>query len=241
MCKGLSVLFPFNSYDPHLTSGMKAHSLAQHKEAFRSIQRRRNVPAVQLLIDMKVQWSSTFIMLTCAKSHREAIDEFVLDLGLKESSSEKCRKITSLALNSDEWTWVCLFCNILQVRTAMCVDSTVLMHGLIQHTSDAQQAFSSSSTPTLQNALPASEKMHAAWDKASSKGHYSCFIPALNAGMAKLDQYYQCSAKSDAHIMAMGMSSFIPTYCADHSSTPRSPEPKEEDGTFHKVLAVRSC
>jgi hypothetical protein len=83
--------------------------------------------------------------------------------------------------------------------------------------------------------------MHATWDKASSKGRYSCFIPALNAGMAKLNQYYQRSTKSDAHIMAMGKSSFIPTYCADHSSTPRSPEPKEEDGTFHKVLAVRSC
>jgi hypothetical protein len=41
----------------------------------------------------------------------------------------------------------------------MCVDSTVLMHGLIQHTSNAQQAFSSLSTPTLQNALPALEKM----------------------------------------------------------------------------------
>jgi hypothetical protein len=48
-------------------------------------------------------------MLTCAESHQEAVDEFVLDLGLKESSSEKRRKITSLALNSDEWTRVRLF------------------------------------------------------------------------------------------------------------------------------------
>ena len=111
----------------------------------------------------------------------------------------------------------------------------------MQHASDAQQAFSSSSTPTLQNALPALEKMHAAWKKASSKGRYSYFVPALHAGMVKLDQYYQRSAESDAHIMAMGKSSFIPMYCTDQSSMLHSPEPEEEDGSFHKVLASRPC
>jgi hypothetical protein len=33
----------------------------------------------------------------------QAIDEFVLDLGLKELTSEKQHKITSLALNDTEW------------------------------------------------------------------------------------------------------------------------------------------
>ena len=74
------------------------------------------MPAVQLLVDMKVRWCSTFVMLARAESRREAVDEFVLELGLKESSSEKRRKITSLALNSEEWTRVRLFCNILQVQ-----------------------------------------------------------------------------------------------------------------------------
>jgi ABC-type cobalamin transport system ATPase subunit len=106
---------------------MKACSSAQRKEAFKSIQYRRNVPTVQLLLDMKVQWSSTFIMLTHAKSCQEAIDEFVLELGLKEGNSEKRRKMTSLTLNSEEWTQVRLFCNILQVRITVCFDSTVLM------------------------------------------------------------------------------------------------------------------
>ena len=216
-------LFSFNSCDPHLTSTtMKAHSSAQRKAVFKAIQDRCNVPTVQLLVDMKVQWSLTFIMLTCAELHREAIDKFVLELGVKETSSERCHKITSLTLNSEEWTRVHLFCNILQVRAATYVDSTVLMHGLIQHTNNAQQVFSSSSTPTLQNALPVLDKMHAAWKKASSKGHYLCFAPALNAGMVKLDQYYQCSAESDAHIMAMGTPSFIPVHCADQSSTLQS-------------------
>ena len=76
--------------------------------------------------------------------------------------------------------------------------------GLLQHTNDAQQAFSSALTPTLHNALPMLEKLHAAWQKASDKRHYSCFVQALEAGMAKLDTYYRCSAESDAHIMAMG-------------------------------------
>jgi ABC-type cobalamin transport system ATPase subunit len=87
---------------------------------------------------MKVRWSSTFIMLTRAESRRQvcathtdlyciltscsigqAIDEFVLELGLKESNSEKQRKITSLALTSEEWSRVRLFCNILQVTTRL--------------------------------------------------------------------------------------------------------------------------
>ena len=73
-----------------------------------------------------------------------------------------------------------------------------------QHVDEAQQAFSSASTPTLQNALPALEKLHAAWEKASSKQHYAPYILALTAGITKLDEYYQCTAASDAHIMAMG-------------------------------------
>ena len=32
----------------------------------------------------------------------------------------------------------------------------------------------------------------------------SNFVPALSAGMDKLNSYYQQSAESDAHIMAMG-------------------------------------
>ena len=142
-----------------------------------------------------------YLLLSCAVT--QAIDEFVLELGLKESNSEKRRKLTSLALNEDEWARVRLFCHVLQVRTLSCA-LTLLMHGFIQHANNAQQAFSSSSTPSLQNALPALERMHAAWEKASSKDRYSHFVPALNAGMAKLNQYYQRSAALDAHIMAMG-------------------------------------
>jgi hypothetical protein len=121
---------------------------------------------------------------------------------------EKWCKIAALALNDEEWTCVHLFCNILQVRLLLSTSSLLLMCGLIQYTNDAQQVFSSSSTLSLQNALPALERLHMAWEKASSKSQYSCFILALDAGMAKLNQYYQCSAELDAHILAMGEFSF---------------------------------
>jgi len=164
---------------------VKARSSAQRKEAFKAIQYRQKVPPLQLLLDMKVRWSSTFVMLTRAESRRRAIDEFLLELRLKETNLDKRRKITDLSLDDEEWTRVRLFCNVLQ------------------HADDAQQAFSSASAPTLQNALPALEKMHVAWEKASAKPRYACFIPALTAGMDKLNNYYQRSAASDAHIMAM--------------------------------------
>ena len=80
----------------------------------------------------------------------------------------------------------------------------LLISGVIQHANDSQQAFSSSSDPSLQNALPALERLYTAWKKASKKSRYASFVPALEAGMQKLDQYYNRSAQSDAHIMAMG-------------------------------------
>jgi hypothetical protein len=78
------------------------------------------------------------------------------------------------------------------------------MSNFIQHANDTQQVFLSVSTPSLQNALLALERMHMAWEKASNRPQYSSFITALEAGMQKLDQYYQCSAKLDVHTMAMG-------------------------------------
>ena len=57
-------------------------------------------------------------------SHSQAIDEFVLELGLKENNSEKQHKITALALSNEEWTHVCLFCSILQVRLLLFSNTT---------------------------------------------------------------------------------------------------------------------
>ena len=91
----------------------------------------------QLLLDMKVRWSSTYVMLYRAESQRQvncylfipsltyihtvlqAVDKFVRDLRIRESNNEKRRKLTALTIDEEEWTRVRLFCNILQVRAVV--------------------------------------------------------------------------------------------------------------------------
>lgn len=97
-----------------------------------------------------------------------------------------------------------LFSNILQVSPVHVVHLTISLMLFLQYADDAQHAFSATSRPTLHNALPALERMYAEWEKASNKPRYEKFVPALTAGMAKLDEYYQRSGASDAHIIAMG-------------------------------------
>ena len=38
----------------------------------------KNIPVLQLLLDMKVRWSSTYVMLHCAGDQREVIDSNTL-------------------------------------------------------------------------------------------------------------------------------------------------------------------
>jgi hypothetical protein len=83
--------------------------------------------------------------------------------------------------------------------------------------------------------------MYAAWEKSSSKPHYACFVSALDVGMAKLDNYYQRSAASNAHIMAMGNTFLFPivVYTVLIRVLQLSPQPQEEDGAFYETLASR--
>jgi hypothetical protein len=57
---------------------VKAHSSAQCKEAFKAVQYRNNMPPIQLLLDMKVRWSLTYVMLTRAESRQRVSDDFLL-------------------------------------------------------------------------------------------------------------------------------------------------------------------
>ena len=74
----------------------------------------------------------------------------------------------------------------------------------MKHADDAQQAFSSGSRPSLHYAIPAIETMYTASQNASLKPRYAPFVPALEAAMEKLNEYYKRTAESDAHIIAMG-------------------------------------
>src|ERR1700677_2669661 len=87
---------------------------------------------------------------------------------------------------------------------SFCCWAPPLIHTLIQHADNAQQAFSSSKTSTLHLAIPALEALHKAWSSRATRPQYERFAPALDAACAKIDEYYEKTTDSPAYIMAMG-------------------------------------
>ena len=57
----------------------QARSSSQRKQLFKTVQERLNIRPRQLLLDMKVRWSSTYIMLIRAESRRQV--RFILSQG----------------------------------------------------------------------------------------------------------------------------------------------------------------
>jgi hypothetical protein len=102
---------------------------------FKKIQVGKGVSSpVQLLLDMKIRWGSTYVMLNRVEINREVrilfyftskiqsnlyhlknVDDFVLEMGKLEKNSAKRKKILALELNDDEWKRVGLFCDLLSV------------------------------------------------------------------------------------------------------------------------------
>ncbi|KAF8233426.1 hypothetical protein L208DRAFT_1266782, partial [Tricholoma matsutake] len=68
---------------------------------------------------------------------------------------------------------------------------------------NAQQAFSSDQATTLHLELPALEALHKAWTKQADRSKYRDFVPALKAGLDKIEEYYDRTADSDAYTFAM--------------------------------------
>jgi hypothetical protein len=56
---------------------------------------------------------------------------------------------------------------------------------------------------TLYLALPALKALHKAWTKQAEYIKYVNFVPTLNAGLAKITEYHDHTADSDAYIFAM--------------------------------------
>jgi len=67
------------------------------------------------MIDMKVRWSSTYLMLDRAERKKECIDNFVDELRYEETNSRKRDKIRDLKLDSEEWGRVHLFLGLLGI------------------------------------------------------------------------------------------------------------------------------
>lgn len=74
---------------------------------------------------------------------------------------------------------------------------------ILQIADHSQQSFSSDQYPTLQSALPALEVMHQAWMACASRPEYAVFGGALDAGLAKVSEYYEKTSISDVYTMAM--------------------------------------
>ncbi|KAG6813328.1 hypothetical protein H0H92_012141 [Tricholoma furcatifolium] len=168
---------------------VKVRSSAQRKETFKSLQRNdakfEGKEALTLLIDMKVRWSSTFVMLQRSYLLKKYIDAFLWKISQKERNCEKQAKLLSLRLSSEEWNHVKMFIRLLQLADR------------------AQQAFSAENAPTLHNALPALEALHEAWSSRQNQTKYLEFADALGAGVAKLEQYYQKTSETHAYTLAM--------------------------------------
>ncbi|KAG2079500.1 uncharacterized protein F5147DRAFT_661838 [Suillus discolor] len=176
---------------------VKEHSSASQKELFCNIQLRDkdgHVPTAnphQLLLDMKVRWSSTFVMLRRAYKMCEDVNYFVGRLTLQDRDALRCKKIASLELSEDEWS---------QVQKLLLILGVFFMLFFAEL---AQHSFSSEEGPTLHLALPALKALHSAWSSHSAWIKYIDFHQALDAAVDKISDYYMKSASSDAHIMAM--------------------------------------
>ena len=72
-----------------------------------------------------------------------------------------------------------------------------------QHADNAQHAFSSDQAPTLHLVLPTLEALHKAWSSRHNHVKYTAFVAALDAGLAKIVEYYDQTADSDAYTFAM--------------------------------------
>lgn len=97
-----------------------------------------------------------------------------------------------------EWWWMDMCLSIMQVSMHLQNVTDV------RHYSACQWFSVSVQTQAFKMPSPALERLYVVWQKVLKKSCYTSFVPALEVGMQKLDQYYNCSAQSDAHIIAMG-------------------------------------
>jgi len=83
-----------------------------------------------------------------------------------------------------------------------------------QHADNAQHAFSSDIAATLHLALPALEALHKAWTTQLACDKYQDFLPALQAGLTKVEEYYDQTSDSDTYTFAMHCMTLlvIPSY-----------------------------
>ena len=88
---------------------VKERSSAKRKEIFQKIQLQAKVNhpprerPLQLLLDMPVRWSSTYLMLERADHLKDDVDSFIHEIAAAERDRECRQKLMNLQLMDDEW------------------------------------------------------------------------------------------------------------------------------------------
>ncbi|KAN0118456.1 hypothetical protein V8E52_005186 [Russula decolorans] len=129
---------------------VKECSSSKRKQIWHMVQTKNKLKPLQLILDVKVHWSSTYLMLDRAERKKECVNDFINELYWDEKDQAKRYKICNLKLTDDEWARVSAFL------------------GLLSHADNAQQAFSSEQASTLHLAIPALEALHRAWSTRSN-------------------------------------------------------------------------
>ncbi len=116
-------------------SVFQERSSSKRKEMWKTVQSKAGVARpVQLVLDMKVRWSSTYLMLDRAERNKavsirqflydwcslifQSIDTFIDELRWEETDGSKRDKICALKLDTDEWQRVSLFLGLLAVHVS---------------------------------------------------------------------------------------------------------------------------
>ncbi|THH12688.1 hypothetical protein EUX98_g9792 [Antrodiella citrinella] len=162
---------------------VKERSSAKRKQIFRSVQEKASQKPLQLLLDMKVHWSSTFAMIHRAVTLREHVDVFVYEIAREEKDRTKCTALDNLQLVDEEW------------------DRATIFLQLLGHAVFAQQAFSYGNVSTMHQAFPALEMLYKAWSSRAERPKYKAFAPALKAAYEKVEEYYDKTGECDAYIV----------------------------------------
>ncbi|KAG6852465.1 hypothetical protein C0991_011750 [Blastosporella zonata] len=160
-------------------------SLAKQKQLFHNLQEKASKHPRQLLGDMPIQWSSTYVMLDRAKALKEFIEPFLHTISSDEKNQKKRQKLSDLIPTKKEWNHVGLILK------------------LLTHAENVQQAFSTDQGPTLHLTIPALEALHAAWSKCHNQTKYKDFVPALDTALQKVQDYYKKTAKTQVYTFAM--------------------------------------
>ncbi|KZO91458.1 hypothetical protein CALVIDRAFT_489146, partial [Calocera viscosa TUFC12733] len=138
------------------------------------------VGALELLLDVRTGWSSTYFMLQRALELRSSLESVLL-------FPEHADKLARFRITRDGWQCLQQITEILQIAH----------HG--------QQLLSADSHPTLHLAIPAIEYPMSEWEKLQDTKYAEDpdLKAVLQAGIDKLSDYYLRMEKSDAYAIAM--------------------------------------